>query len=35
MLLKKCSENHYSISDSCPICNNKTKTAHPAKFAMR
>ena len=32
--LRKCvSCNHYTLKDKCPKCNEKTKTAHPAKFS--
>jgi len=26
--LKKCPNNHYTLKDNCPICNEKTKSAH-------
>ncbi|MBI5332877.1 MAG: hypothetical protein HZB65_04845 [Candidatus Aenigmarchaeota archaeon] len=35
MLLRKCPNNHYSISEICPECKKPTKSAHPAKMPMK
>lgn len=28
MKLKKCPNNHYTLKEICPTCNQKTKSAH-------
>ncbi|MEK6843792.1 MAG: nucleolar RNA-binding Nop10p family protein [Nanoarchaeota archaeon] len=28
MKLNKCLNNHYTLKDNCPICNEKTQSAH-------
>ena len=35
MKLKKCPNNHYTLKEICPACNQKTKSAHYKFIRLR